>query len=356
VSPRLTGKHHPRTAGVCIWKPRHNEFGVTLLQSPASSLVSDPFERKVSFTVKSNSSIEVLLALAACLLVTTAAGAQGPCGDTVRSGNAWIDPVKEEPDGTHYRLFSTPSRGPNTQASYLIYLPPDYETSKSRRFPVLYWLHGGGGSQRDGAWMVEKIDREIRGGKIPPFLVILVQGLPDVRYINSKDGTRPVEDVIIKDLIPHVDSTYRTIASRSGRAIEGMSMGGYGALRLGFEYPELFGAVSALAPSITEMKEEPCVVTEPFGNDQTFYDAVGPWTVVKEHAAAIRGRTAVRLLVGDEDKLLPLVEKYSRLLDSLEIAHQFVVAPGAQHRYDEIFQRLPFDALTFWKTVFAQTH
>jgi acetyl esterase/lipase len=64
----------------------------------------------------------------------------------------------------------------------------------------------------------------------------------------------------------------------------------------------------------------------------------------------------VRLLVGDEDKLLPLVAKYSRLLDSLGIAHQFVVAPGAQHRYDEIFQRLPFDALTFWKTVFAQSH
>ena len=91
--------------------------------------------------------------------------------------------------------------------------------------------------------MVARIDKEILAGKIPPFIVVLVQGLPSVRYINAKDGKRPVEDVIVKDLIPHIDATYRTVASREGRAIEGMSMGGYGALRLGFKYPELFGTV-----------------------------------------------------------------------------------------------------------------
>jgi dipeptidyl aminopeptidase/acylaminoacyl peptidase len=48
--------------------------------------------------------------------------------------------------GTHYGLFATASRGPNTEGSCLIYLPPDYETAKTRRYPVLYFLHGGGGS------------------------------------------------------------------------------------------------------------------------------------------------------------------------------------------------------------------
>jgi enterochelin esterase-like enzyme len=203
--------------------------------------------------------------------------------------------------------------------------------------------------------MVERIDRAIRDGKIPPFLVVLVQGLPHVRYINSKDGTRPVEDVIIKDLLPHVDASYRTIPSRRHRAIEGMSMGGYGALRLGFKYPELFGTVSALAPSIKEMKDEPLVVTEPFGHDLAFFDAVGPWAIVEEHAAAIRDRTTVRLLVGDQDPLLPFTRKYSELLDSLRIEHQFAVAPGADHTYRAIVERLPFDALAFWESPFAQT-
>ena len=201
--------------------------------------------------------------------------------------------------------------------------------------------------------MVEELDQAMREGSIPPFLVILVQGLPHVRYINTKDGTRPVEDVIIKDLLPHVDASYRTIPSRNSRAIEGMSMGGYGALRLGFRYPELFGTVSALAPSIKEMRDEPAVVTEPFGNDQAYFDAVGPWAMLMEYATAIRGRTTVRLLVGDRDPLLPFVRKYSELLASLRIEHQLAVAPGADHTYRAIIERLPFDALHFWKAVFA---
>jgi acetyl esterase/lipase len=301
-------------------------------------------------------SLVVVLMMAVHLLGPTPARAQSPGVATAagRGGSdAWIDPDTEEPSGTHYRLFPTPSRGPDTRASYLVYLPPDYQTSQTRRYPVLYWLHGGGGSQREGAWMVEKIDRAIREGSIPPFLVILVQGLPHVRYINAKDGTRPVEDVIIKDLLPHVDASYRTIPSRNSRAIEGMSMGGYGALRLGFKYPELFGTVSALAPSIKEMRDEPPVVTEPFGNDRAYFDAVGPWAMLVEYATAIRGRTTVRLLVGDQDPLQPFVRKYSELLDSLRIEHQLAVAPGADHTYRAIVERLPFDALHFWKTVFA---
>jgi enterochelin esterase-like enzyme len=272
----------------------------------------------------------------------------------VGPGNLWVDPVTEEPAGTHYRLFPTPARGPGARASYLVYLPPEYEALRSRRYPVLYWLHGGGGSQREGTWMVGKIDERIRTGALPPFIIVLVQGLPDVRYINSKDGTRPVEDVIIKDLIPHVDATYRTVAARASRAIEGMSMGGFGALRLGFKFPELFGTVSALAPSLTEMKTQPFFVTEPFGDDQQYYDAVGPWTIVKSHAAAIRGRTTVRLLVGDQDKLLPAVRRYSDLLRSLRIDHEFAVAPGAEHRYDQIIEHLPSDALAFWRRAFAR--
>ena len=204
-----------------------------------------------------------------------------------------------------------------------------------------------------GGRMVEQLDRQIRSGALPPFIVILVQGLRDVRYINSKDGTRPVEDVIIKDLIPHVDSTYRTIASREDRAVEGFSMGGYGALHLGFSHPDLFGIVSALAPSIAEMKTEAPIVTEVFGNDQVFYDAVGPWTNAKEHADAIRGHTKIRLFVGDQDRLLPVVKQYDQLLSSLNLEHQFAIAPGADHADWQILESLPFDALAFWRTAFA---
>lgn len=279
--------------------------------------------------------------------------AQGPDHGSWHHGNEWIDPDTSEPAGMHYHLFATPSRGAGTQASCLIYLPPGYDAQPSRRFPVLYWLHGGAGSQREGIWVVNRMDSAMRSGSLPPFIVVLVQGLPDVRYINTKDGTRPVEDVIIRDLLPHIDSTFRTIATRKGRAIEGMSMGGYGTLRLGFKYPELFGAVSALAPSIKPMSEEPEVVREPFGNDPVFWEEVGPSNIVKEHASDIRGRTLVRILVGDEDPLLKPVTEYHELLNSLGIQHEFAVAHGAHHRYDEIITKLPADALQFWKRAFT---
>jgi enterochelin esterase-like enzyme len=133
--------------------------------------------------------------------------AQGPDHGSWHHGNEWIDPDTSEPAGMHYHLFATPSRGAGTQASCLIYLPPDYDTQPTRRFPVLYWLHGGAGSQREGIWVVNRMDIAIRSGPLPPFIVVLVQGLPDVRYINTKDGTRPVEDVIIHDLLPHIDSS-----------------------------------------------------------------------------------------------------------------------------------------------------
>jgi enterochelin esterase-like enzyme len=291
--------------------------------------------------------------LSGLLLLVRNGIAQGPDSGSFHHGNEWIDPDHSEPAGTHYHLFSTPSRGPGTQASYLIYLPASYDANPNQRYPVLYWLHGGAGSQTEGGWLVGRIDDEIRSSRLAPFIVVLVQGLPDVRYINSKDGTRPVEDVIIRDLLTHIDATYRTVPTRHSRAIEGMSMGGYGALRLGFKYPYLFGTVSALAPSIKPMNKEPAVVREPFGNDPVFWDRVGPSNMAKEHASEIRTGTRVRILVGDQDPLLKPVTEYNDLLTSLKIPHEFVVVPGAHHRYDEILSRLPEDRLQFWNKAFA---
>jgi enterochelin esterase-like enzyme len=250
-------------------------------------------------------------------------------------------------------LYDTPVRGPKTQASILVYLPPGYKTDVTRRFPVLYWLHGGGQDQHAGAPVVARIDAKIRAGEIPPFIVVLPQALPDVRYINSKDGTIPLEDVLMKDLIPYVDAKYRTIARREARAIEGFSMGGFGALRLGFKFPQVFGVVSALAPSITNYRDEPACIVAAFG-DQDYYDRVGPWEMARQNAAAIRESSAVRLLVGDQDRLLPLVQKYDGLLTELKIEHQFSVSgPDVDHRVEPILDRAPADALMFWGSVFG---
>src|SRR5262245_14983104 len=147
----------------------------------------------------------------------------------------WVDPNKEAPNGTKYQTF--PSKVLGADVSYLVYLPPGY-TRETKRYPVIYWLHGLGGNQRAGAQrLVPHVDTAIRKGTLPPAIVVSVNGMVTSFYCDWANGQRPIESVIIKDLIPHVDQTYRTVARREGRVIQGYSMGGFGAGHLAFKYP-----------------------------------------------------------------------------------------------------------------------
>ena len=130
---------------------------------------------------------------------------------------AWLDPDKTEPACTHYRTF--PSKLAGGDVSYLVYLPPTYESEPVARFPVVYWLHGLNGNQRAGAKFVEQLDLAIRAGKSPAMIAILVNGMKDAFYNDSPDAKWPVESVIIKELIPHVNKTYRTVPRRESRAM-----------------------------------------------------------------------------------------------------------------------------------------
>ena len=268
----------------------------------------------------------------------------------------WVDPVTEAPPGTSYYLFETASRSRGTQGSYLIYLPPSYETTSTRRYPVVYWLHGGFGNAREGAWTVEYLDRGIRAGLMPETIVVLPQALPVGWYVNSKDGERPVEDVIIKDLIPHVDATYRTIARRDSRGIEGMSMGGYGALHLGMKYPTLFGAISPVAPAILrDLSDEPRERTfDTFADDEAYYDANGPWTLARTNAAELKRGTAIRLLAGDQDaRLRSAITEFHELLTQLGIPHEFSEVQGVGHVYGDILEGIGNEGLAFWRRAFG---
>ncbi len=125
---------------------------------------------------------------------------------------------------------------------YNIVLPRGYESS-DRRYPVLYLLHGL--SQNCQAW-----SRQGVGFYAPLFDMIIV--MPDAGnswYVNwaQSDGGQKNdwEDHIVRDLIGHVDANYRTIARREGRAINGLSMGGYGGLTLGLRHPDLFVSIGS---------------------------------------------------------------------------------------------------------------
>jgi acetyl esterase/lipase len=261
--------------------------------------------------------------------------------------DAWVDPIIDEPEGTGYVTFAAPSLGPGRMASYLVYLPPDYKTAPAKRYPVLYYLHGGGGSQRVGDIWVQKLDAAIKRGVCPPMIAVLIEGLPSGRYLDSADGKAPIESVIIKDLIPHVDANYRTIRRREARALEGLSMGGYGAFHFGFKYPEMFSIVSAMcagvsAPGGTPGQNAPARV-------ETAHDrANNPFLLAEKNLEAIKGRFKIRSVVGTDDFTLEANKAFDARLAALGIPHDFKIVPKVSHGYKEYYEILDF---SFFRTI-----
>jgi len=274
-------------------------------------------------------------------------GAGGLSPFVATPSDTYIDPVALDLGGTQYSLYRTPARGPNTWASYRIYLPPDYQTATTRRYPVIYFLHGRSVDSKRPitSGYVTRIDAAIRSGVMPSTIVVLAQGLTTGWYVDAEDGQHPMESIIVKDLVTHVDGTYRTIATRAARAIEGHSMGGYGALHLGFKYPELFAAVTGNSPALVEN------VTDGVG-DQAFWVAQAPATVAKANVAKVRTQR-IRIIVGDQDSLFSVGKKLDEALTELQIAHEFLPVPGSPHNHDQLLQYEMFDTMAFYGKVFA---
>jgi pimeloyl-ACP methyl ester carboxylesterase len=123
-----------------------------------------------------------------------------------------------------------------------VYLPPGYE-SGTQRYPVIYNLHGGGGSpQRQWDRTRRTLTAAMESRAVRPMIYVYCNGLGNTEFVNTADG-RLIERSLIEELIPFIDSRFRTIASREGRAVDGFSMGGFGCLMLAFRHPDRFAAV-----------------------------------------------------------------------------------------------------------------
>jgi putative tributyrin esterase len=138
---------------------------------------------------------------------------------------------------------------------YCVYLPSGYDGSANehppRRYPVLYFLHGLGDNEQTlfntGGWTL--LDDLRRHGKMGDFLIVAPDGRRSF-YVNSADGSVRYSDFFLREFMPQIEHKYRIRPGRAGRAISGVSMGGYGALRFAFAEPDLFSAVSAQAAAL----------------------------------------------------------------------------------------------------------
>jgi enterochelin esterase-like enzyme len=266
----------------------------------------------------------------------------------------WFDPIREELAPTTTALYAQPSRNePGAQGSYRLYLPPAYEAEPERRFPVIYWLHGGNSNSAQGSFAAERIDGAIRAGKMPPVILVAPQALPVGWYVDSRDGSRPIEQVLVHDFVAHVDSTYRTIPEASARTLEGQSMGGYGSLHLGLKYPRLFGRISAIAPSmLRDMSLEPDErVANTFFGDQEYFTAVSPWTLLRANAPELRRLSRIRLLAGlADERLVPAAREFAAIAKEIDVPLEYREVDGAGHGYQEIVDPLGDAYFAWWQS------
>jgi S-formylglutathione hydrolase FrmB len=148
------------------------------------------------------------------------------------------------------------------EVHYCVYLPAGYDAGAAKHpaqtYPVLYFLHGLGDNERtlfnSGGWTL--LD-DLRGQhKMGEFLIVAPEGLSTF-YVNSADGSVRYSDFFLQEFMPLIETKYRVSKGRKDRAISGISMGGYGALRFAFAHPELFSAVSAQSAALfTETPQE----------------------------------------------------------------------------------------------------
>src|SRR5882757_9537879 len=130
---------------------------------------------------------------------------------------------------------------------YCVYVPAIYDAGAAKHpaqaYPVLYFLHGLGDNERTlfntGGWTL--LDDLRLQHKIGEFLIAAPEG-GQTFYINSADGRVRYGDFLLQEFIPPIESKYRIKKGRGDRAISGISMGGYGALRFAFAHPEMFTA------------------------------------------------------------------------------------------------------------------
>jgi len=139
----------------------------------------------------------------------------------------------------------------NKNVNYNIYLPKGYEES-NRSYPVLYLLHGY--TDNEIGWTqfgeVQQIADEASESLSVTDMIIVMPDAGVSWYINNHDGSVNYEEFFTHELIPHVDETYRTRATKEFRAIAGLSMGGYGTLIMATKHSELFTAAAPLSAAV----------------------------------------------------------------------------------------------------------
>jgi S-formylglutathione hydrolase FrmB len=247
---------------------------------------------------------------------------------------------------------------------YCAYLPESFDHDKSRHYPVLYYLHGLGDNEQSllnsGGW---DLVSELRSkGKVGDFIILAPSG-GRTFYLNSEDGKIRYEDFFVKEFMPQMEKKYRADGDRAHREITGVSMGGYGALRLAFKYPTEFAAVSAQMPAlISELPKNlstapgspVAILGDVFGSpfNRSFFDRNNVFYFARTDSVASLKQLKIYFNVGTNDDygFSQGAQALDQLLKSRGVPHEFHMYPGG-HSIEFAVRYFP-DILQFqWNAI-----
>ena len=259
----------------------------------------------------------------------------------------WVNQLpKGDFPGLQHKTFMSSSM--KIPVGYCIYLPPQYRDPRqaARRFPVVYYLHGGRpGSEVKSIRLSPIMDQAIRQGQVAPMIYVFVNG-GAVSHYNYPEKNSMGEDVFIKELIPHVDATYRTRARRDGRGLEGFSQGGRGTTRIMFKHPHLFcSAAPGGAGHATEKK-----ISENHGRESAslkFAEGYNTYDLARKYAAAPRPPLKILVHVGTAGFNYQNNLAYMKFLDELKIPYQKLIVPDVPHSALQIYQKSGVQIMRF---------
>jgi len=262
-----------------------------------------------------------------------------------------------------FGTFASPSL--QEPSHYSVFFPPSYdELALEEGLPVVYFLHGMWNDHT--SWVVErygsvpeKLEALMLEGTIPETLIVSPDG-DNSFYTDFLDGTLNFEQLVYKDLVSMVESRYKVLRERRARAIAGVSMGGYGALKIAMKFPELYSSVAAVSP-IVFSGEDPSgpIMNSTSRGAQYFRTALKPvygmpfeenhWhknnLEVLAQESDLKG-LRIYFSYGTADRYnryFPLqkgVERLSEIFQERKIPHEFKLIQNGPHGWDLVKDRL----------------
>ncbi|MCS7461087.1 esterase family protein [Paenibacillus doosanensis] len=242
-----------------------------------------------------------------------------------------------------------------------VYLPDGYEREE-RDYPVIYLLHGMFGSEAH--WLLkgnaeQTLDRMMAAGSLRRCIVVMPSDGgygTGTFYMNWYDGSGRFEDYFIYDLVEDIDKQFRTRKEPGGRAVCGLSMGGFGAFSLALRHPQLFGAAASLSGALTSTaaiaaRYARSDISRMIGPLHGPYAGEYDLQALASRRLKEEGRPALYFNCGTGDELHGMNAAYREHLESIGYSHKYEEYSG-EHTWDYWSEHLP-DALGFLESYFA---